>query len=158
MVGIKNPIGEEVGNPEYGRPGENPDQAHHHHQELPGRRLAHRKLDRPSGGTVELYINQGKYFSLILDDVMEIQSDLNILSMWSDDAAQQLKITVDRDVLDGIVGKANAANFGATAGAISGNLNLGIKGTPLRRSRRPRPPVRCFCSMPFCVWGNASTS
>jgi hypothetical protein len=41
-------------------------------------------LDRPTGGTVELYIGTGKYFSLILDDVMEVQSDLNILSMWSD--------------------------------------------------------------------------
>lgn len=29
-------------------------------------------LDRPSGGTVELYIGNGKYFSVILDDVMEI--------------------------------------------------------------------------------------
>ena len=88
-------------------------------------------LDRPTGGSVELYIGNGKYFSLILDDVMEVQSDLNILSMWSDDAAQQLKITVDKDVLGGIVGQANAANKGATAGAISANLNLGVKGTPV---------------------------
>jgi hypothetical protein len=51
--------------------------------------------------------------------------------MWSDDAAQQLKITVDKDVLGGIVGQANAANKGATAGAISANLNLGVKGTPV---------------------------
>jgi hypothetical protein len=41
-------------------------------------------LDRPSGGSVELYIGNGYYFSLILDDVMEIQSDLNLLSIWSD--------------------------------------------------------------------------
>lgn len=88
-------------------------------------------LDRPTGGTVELYIGNGKYFSLILDDVMEIQSDLNVLSMWSDDAAQQLKITVDTDVLDGIVGQMAAANQGATAGAITGNINLGVKGAPL---------------------------
>lgn len=88
-------------------------------------------LDRPTGGSVELYIGIGKYFSLVLDDVMEVQSDLNILSMWSDDAAQQLKMVVDRDVLDGIVGGCSAFNRGATAGAISGNLNLGIKGTPV---------------------------
>ena len=88
-------------------------------------------LNRPTGGSVELYIGNGKYFSLILDDVMEVQSDLNILSMWSDDAARQLKITVDKDVLGGIVGQANAANKGATAGAISANLNLGVKGTPV---------------------------
>jgi hypothetical protein len=94
-------------------------------------------LDRPSGGSVELYISTGKYFSLILDDVMEVQSDLNILSMWSDDAAQQLKIVVDRDVLGGIVGGAHTKNKGATAGVISGNLNLGIKGTPVTVNAAP---------------------
>src|SRR5204863_8377733 len=79
-------------------------------------------LDRPTGGSVELYIGNGKYFSLILDDVMEVQSDLNILSMWSDDAAQQLKITVDQDVLGGIYGQMAAANQGTAAGAITGSL------------------------------------
>lgn len=88
-------------------------------------------LDRPSGGTVELYIGNGKYFSLILDDVMEVQSDLNILSMWSDDAAQQLKIAVDQDVLDGIVKQMVAANQGTAAGAITGSINLGVTGNPL---------------------------
>jgi len=57
--------------------------------------------------------------------------------MWSDDAAQQLKITVDRDVLAGITGGAHAANKGATAGIISGNLNLGIKGTPVTIAQTP---------------------
>jgi len=85
-------------------------------------------LDRPTGGTVELYIGNGKYFSLILDDVMEVQSDLNILSMWSDDAAQQLKIAVDTDVLDGIVGGCDQYNKGSAAGYISRNINLGFKG------------------------------
>jgi hypothetical protein len=51
--------------------------------------------------------------------------------MWSDDAAQQLKIVVDRDVLGGIVAGCSAKNRGAAAGSISGNLNLGIKGTPV---------------------------
>ncbi len=88
-------------------------------------------LDRPSGGTVELYIGNGKYFSLILDDVMEVQSDLNILSMWSDDAAQQLKISVDTDVLQGISGNMVAANQGIAAGAITASINLGVTGTPL---------------------------
>ena len=88
-------------------------------------------LDRPTGSAIELYIGTGWYFSLILDDVMEVQSDLNILSMWSDDAAQQLKITVDRDVLDGIVGRSDSNNNGIAAGAIAHNLNLGMKGQPL---------------------------
>jgi len=88
-------------------------------------------LDRPTGGSVELYIGNGKYFSTILDDVMEVQSDLNILSMWSDDAAQQLKIAVDQDVLFGIVGAQSANNRGVTAGVITGNVNLGVKGASL---------------------------
>lgn len=88
-------------------------------------------LDRPTGGTVELYIGNGKYFSLVVDDVMELQSDLNLLSMWSDDAAQQLKIAVDKDVLDGIVGGMAAANKGTAAGVITGAINLGAKSAPL---------------------------
>ena len=94
-------------------------------------------LDRPSGGTVELYIGTGQYFSLILDDVMEVQSDLNILSIWSDDAAQQLKIVIDKDVLLGISGGANAKNQGATAGNVSGNINLGTKAAPVAVKGQP---------------------
>jgi hypothetical protein len=88
-------------------------------------------LDRPTGGSIELYIGLGKYFSLALDDVMEIQSDLNILSMWSDDAAQQLKIVIDQEVLGGIVNQMAAANQGTAAGILSASLNLGAKTTPL---------------------------
>jgi len=86
-------------------------------------------FDRPSGSNIELYIGNGQYFSLILDDVMEIQSDLNILSMWSDDAAQQMKITIDQDVLGGILNQCNSSNKGATAGIISQNINLGVSST-----------------------------
>src|SRR4029077_2722793 len=43
-----------------------------------------RSLQRPSGNVVDLTIDQGKYFNTILDDVMDVQSDLNLLSMWSD--------------------------------------------------------------------------
>ena len=88
-------------------------------------------LQRPQGNVVELAIDQGKYFNTILDDVMDVQSDLNLLSMWSDDASEQMKITIDTNVLAGILGQANAYNKGASAGKISGNLNLGVTGTPL---------------------------
>jgi hypothetical protein len=62
---------------------------------------------------------------------MEVQSDLNILSMWSDDAAQQLKIAVDSDVLQGIVGQMAAGNQGTAAGVITASLNLGVQGSSL---------------------------
>jgi hypothetical protein len=88
-------------------------------------------LERPQGSFLDLNIDKGKYFNTILDDVMEVQSDLNALSMWSDDAAEQMKITIDTDVLKGILGGADAANRGATAGKISGDINLGITTDPL---------------------------
>lgn len=90
------------------------------------------EVERPSSNIVELTIDKGKYFNLILDDVYEIQSDLNMMNMWSDDAAQQFKIVIDREVLLGLLGQAAAANKGLTAGAISVNINLGVTGTPLQ--------------------------
>lgn len=88
-------------------------------------------VQRPSSNVVELLIDKGKYWNTILDDVMEIQSDIKQMSLWSEDAAEQMKIVIDTDVLAGILGQANASNRGTTAGAISGNVNLGVTGTPL---------------------------
>jgi hypothetical protein len=88
-------------------------------------------LDRPGGGSVELQIDKGKYFATILDDVLELQSDLNLMSMWADDASEQMKITVDTDVLANLVNTSDAKNMGATAGKVSGNLNLGTTAAPI---------------------------
>jgi hypothetical protein len=89
------------------------------------------EVERPASNIIELPIDKGKYFNLILDDVMEVQSDLNLMNMWSDDAAQQFKIVVDREVLAGLLGQAATANKGTTAGAISASVNLGVTGTPI---------------------------
>jgi hypothetical protein len=100
------------------------------------------QVDRPASNIVDLVIDKGQYFNEILDDVMEVQSDINLMGIWSDDAAQQMKITIDSDVLLGILGSAAAANQGLTAGAISGNINLGVTGTPLPVVANPaNPPV-----------------
>lgn len=90
------------------------------------------EVERPASNIVDLTIDQGKYFNLILDDVMDIQSDINLMNMWSDDAAQQFKIVIDTQVLLTLIGKAATQNRGTTAGKISGNVNLGVTGTPLQ--------------------------
>lgn len=89
------------------------------------------ELERPRGSKIQLNIDQGKYFNTILDDVMDVQSDLNALNLWSEDAAQQMKIVIDTAVLLGLMGQAVAANRGLTAGRISATINLGVTGTPL---------------------------
>lgn len=89
------------------------------------------ELERPEGSELTLHIDKGKYFNTILDDVMETQSDLNALSMWSDDASQQLKIKIDTDVLLSLLGGMAAVNRGATSGKITGSINLGVTTAPL---------------------------
>lgn len=86
---------------------------------------------RPDGTTVELLIDKGKSWSFQLDDVADAQAFMNMMGPWADNASERMKINVDTDVLAFLVGKAVAANRGATAGRISGNINLGIAATPV---------------------------
>ena len=88
-------------------------------------------VERPSSNIVELLIDEGKYFNTILDDVMEVQADLNQLSMWADDASEQMKIVIDTDVLAYIASEMIAANSGVTAGRLSGDIDLGSVAAPL---------------------------
>ncbi len=54
-----------------------------------------------------------------------------MMDEWSDDAAQQMKIVIDADVLGNVYTDVAAANAGATAGAISSNVSLGVAATPI---------------------------
>lgn len=85
----------------------------------------------PTSTPLELLIDQGKYFSVVLDDVDEVQADVNLMDTFSGDAAEQMKIAIDTDVLAGVVGAAAAANRGATAGALTAGINLGTTATPV---------------------------
>lgn len=89
------------------------------------------EIERPSSNIVELTIDKGNYFNTALDDVMEVQADVNLMALWSDDAAEQMKIKIDTEVLAAIYAAVHANNKGATAGKISTNINLGIVATPL---------------------------
>lgn len=87
--------------------------------------------DTPDGGTVELKIDQGKYYAATIDDVSAMQQDIKVMDKWAMDASEQMKIKIDTSVLATVYTKAAAANKGATAGRISGNVNLGAAGAAL---------------------------
>jgi hypothetical protein len=93
--------------------------------------------ERPDSPTVELLIDKGKYFAPIIDDVIAVQSDLDQMDAWTSDSAEQMKISVDRDVLAAIPVDAGipARNKGLTAGFISQNINLGVTGTPVQLTK-----------------------
>jgi hypothetical protein len=88
-------------------------------------------VERPSSNLVDLVIDQGRYFAAILDDVMDVQADLNLMSMWADDASEQMKINVDTYVLGTLAAGVDADNIGATAGRLSENIDLGADAAPL---------------------------
>lgn len=88
-------------------------------------------VERPSAPIVDLQIDKGKYFNTILDDVMAVQSDLNQLSMWADDATEQMKIVIDSQVLATVDAGIVAANKGNTAGKLTNSYALGAPGAPV---------------------------
>ena len=80
---------------------------------------------RPTSPNVELAIDKGKYYALVINDVEKKQADINYVSAWAEDASEQLKISIDTGILAAIPSQAGAGNYGTTAGAISGNIDLG---------------------------------
>jgi hypothetical protein len=89
-------------------------------------------VQRPNADVVDLNIEYAKYFNCIIDDVWEVQSDIDQMDLWAEDASEQMKIVIDTQMLLlEILGAANATNIGATAGRISQDINLGVTLTPL---------------------------
>lgn len=88
----------------------------------------------PAPDTVELLVDKGKYFGFSVNDVLEHQSNPELMNMFTDDATEQMAITIDRTTLAGTFDQGAAANKGATAGAISGSYGLGTDATPITLS------------------------
>jgi N4-gp56 family major capsid protein len=81
--------------------------------------------EAPESTPIDLTIDYAKYFSVVVDDVDAYQADVNLMDMFTNDASEQMKIAIDALVLSTVDGSASANNKGATAGVISGNVNLG---------------------------------
>jgi hypothetical protein len=86
--------------------------------------------ENPDPGVVDLVIDKGKYFAFPINRVDEVQSDLNYQGPWMRHFAAKLKIAIDTDVLANVYGDAHASNKGTSAGAISGNIDLGASADP----------------------------
>lgn len=92
--------------------------------------------EQPESTSVELYIDKGKYWSFVTDDVDDAQTDIkNYVGNWTADAAVQMKIKVEREVFADIPSSAGEGNFGTTAGKISGKYNLGTISSVITLTR-----------------------
>jgi hypothetical protein len=85
----------------------------------------------PTGGTIELLIDKGLYWQTAIDDVIRKQQDIDQMKLWAQDASEQLKLSLDTEVLAYLPANVHANNTGATAGRISGNINLGTQAVAL---------------------------
>lgn len=91
----------------------------------------------PTGGTIELLIDKGKYWQTAIDDVIAKQQDIDQMRLWAQDAAEQMKIAVDSEVLAYLPANVHADNQGTTAGRISNNVNLGTTTAALQLTAGP---------------------
>lgn len=88
-------------------------------------------VENPDKAKIQLLIDNGEYFAAVEDDVDKVQSDINLMDTWSKDASERMKIKIDENVLTNILTDISSNNKGAAAGAISGDINLGVTGTPV---------------------------
>ena len=88
-------------------------------------------VENPDKPKIQLVIDKGEYFACVEDDVDKVQSDINMMDTWSKDASERMKIKIDQRVLTDILPDISALNKGATAGRISGNIDLGTTGSPV---------------------------
>ena len=88
-------------------------------------------VENPDKPKIQLVIDKGEYFACIEDDVDKVQADVNMMDTWSKDASERMKIKIDQRVLTDILPSISASNKGATAGRISGNIDLGTSGSAI---------------------------
>ena len=84
----------------------------------------------------DMQVNKGKYFGVQVNDVLAYQSDMDLMNMFTEDAAKQLKIAIENEVFFNsfVTEGPDSANEGATAGAISAAYNLGTDLAPVDQS------------------------
>lgn len=83
----------------------------------------------PKADNTFLTIDKANYVAFRVDDIDKAQADIELVNMFADDASERLRIATDKDILGYLSTGAAAANVGATAGALSANINLGVVGT-----------------------------
>lgn len=85
----------------------------------------------PTPSSQDLLIDKGKYFAFQINDVLEYQAKPNLMDIFSTDAAEQMRIAVDSNVVYNTFNKCDPANMGAVAGVKSGLFNLGTDAAPI---------------------------
>lgn len=84
----------------------------------------------PAPSTIEMQVDRAKAFAFQVSDVLDYQAKPELMSMFSDDASQQMRVVMDSTCIYRTFNGGAAANQGATAGVRSASFNLGTTGSP----------------------------
>lgn len=87
--------------------------------------------EAPTPNAQELNIDKGRYFAFQINDVLEYQAKPKLMDMFSTDAAEQMRIAIDSEVIYNTIFQTNTANKGSAAGAKSGSFNMGTDAAPV---------------------------
>ena len=88
----------------------------------------------PTPDVQELVIDKGKYFAFQINDVLEYQAKPDLMDMFAGDAAEQMRVAIDSNVLYNTVFQGAAANKGPNAGVKSGAYAMGTDAAPVTLS------------------------
>ena len=81
--------------------------------------------------TVKLTIDQGEYFSIMVEDVTKRQWDMAYDEGWIKEGADAMRLVVDGQVLADIPASVAATNKGTKAGRRTKRYNLGTMAAPV---------------------------
>ena len=82
----------------------------------------------PESPSTELQINKGLSFSFAIEDIDKIQSDIDLITDWTQDVSRGFATAVDKDIFVNVPSQSALENQGTTAGIISGDINMGVAG------------------------------
>lgn len=89
------------------------------------------QYETPVPNTLELAVDRAKYFAFNVSDVLEYQAKPDLMDMFSNDAAEQMRVVIDSTCFYRTFNQGSASNRGATAGVRSASFNLGTEGSPI---------------------------
>jgi hypothetical protein len=85
----------------------------------------------PVPNTVELAVDRAKYYGFNVSDVLDYQAKPDLMDMFSNDAAEQMRIVIDSTCLYRTFYQGSSTNRGSTAGAKSAGFILGTDTAPV---------------------------
>jgi hypothetical protein len=85
--------------------------------------------ERPRSDNQYLYIDHAAAYAFTMSDIEKQQTDINYITAWANDAAENTKQVIDKVILGTVPGSVSPYNTGITAGKVCSNINLGVAYT-----------------------------